>query len=152
MGGRTLCQVIWGQWSLTLFNVNKKAFNMISFYLTGKEQLHEDLQKLTEKTQPDWPSFNATSQHKIEADNAVFLHLYDLQILGRRAEEEANKLWMADCFIKGCAYASRQGSDMNGITDPFYIVNKVAETLHVLPLRRLVPDSIFCFYPSVNPY
>ena len=49
-----------------------------SVYLTGKEQLHEDLQKLTAKTQPEWPSFSAKSQHLQEADNAVFLHLHHL--------------------------------------------------------------------------
>ena len=131
--------------------VAKSDLQDIDFvYLTGKEQLHEDLQKLTAKAQPDWPTFTAKSQHVQEADNVIFLHLYHLQSLGRAAEKEANKLWMADCFIKGCAYA--EGSDMKIITNPFYVVDKVEQTLHVLPLRRLVPDSIFCFYPSVNPY
>ena len=126
MDGRTLCPV----------------------YLTGKEQLPEELDKLIAKAQPDWPSFNPKSQHDQEADNAVFLYLHNLQILGHATEKEVHKLWMADCFIVGCAYASAspQGSD------PFFVVGKVAQTLHVLPLRRLVPDSIFCFYPSVNPY
>ena len=114
--------------------------------LTGKEELPEELQKLTAKSQPDWPTFSAVTQHFQEADNAVFLHLHDLQILGHTAEQEVHKLWMADCFITGCAYASGspQGSD---VTDPFFVVDKVAQTLHVLPLRRLVPDSIFLLLP-----
>ena len=121
-------------------------------YLTGKEQLPEDLQKLSAKAQPDWPTFTAKSQHVQEADNAIFLHLHHLQILGHAAEKWVHKLWMADCFITGCAYASLVSPQGSDITDPFFVVGKVAETLHVLPLRRLVPDSIFCFYPSVNPY
>ena len=116
--------------------------------MTGKEQLHEELQKLAAKTQPDWPTFNPKSQHAQEADNAIFLHLHHLQSLGHTAEREVNKLWMADCFITGCAYASPQGSDTNIITDPFYVVSKVEQTLHVLPLTRLVPDSIFLLLPT----
>ena len=99
-------------------------------HLTGKEQLPKAMEKLTAKAQPEWPSFTPKSQHVQEADNAIFLHLHQLQILGHAAEKEVQNLWMADCFIVGCAYASHspQGSD---ITDPFFVVGKVAQTLHV---------------------